>query len=152
MLREGNGCKGDNSVVLFAMATSNKLGVSNLVVEEELSFEPDRVVELVVTHGELGTQRLVDDTMREIATLCSELVHRFQCDNGGDANEFTVQVRKIEAAARAIGLPVFQHVVQALSRCYQSGDRNAQAALQHRLVRLVASALRRSWDLSDHFG
>ena len=119
--------------------------------EEQLSFDDDRLVELVVEHGETGAQAVIDDTLREIATLTAELVHCLRHDTARDAMVAATLCRKIEVAAHVAGLPLYKRVVADLKSCQERGDDNAAAAVLHRLVRLAATAMRQSWDICDHW-
>lgn len=118
---------------------------------EKLEFDPDRLVELVVAHGEADAQALVDDTLREIATLTAELVHSFNQRSHPPDEEVATLCRKIENASRAVGLTRYLKVLGDFRDCHKRFNQNARSAVLHRLVRLSASALRQSWDICDHW-
>lgn len=132
----------------------DRQGVPEIVtlhLDEVLEFDQDRLVELVVAHGEDGTQKLVDGALREIATLTAELVHDLHL-TGKARGQRTKQIcDRIDSSARHVGLPICQRVVQDIRACHIKGDANARSAVLHRLVRLAARAMRQSWDIAEHW-
>ncbi len=151
MLRYENGTRRPRAGGPRRPEVDGEQALVTLHFEENLEFDQDRLVELVVAHGEDGTQKLVDGALREIATLTAELVHDLH-SHGKARGQKTRQIcDRIDAAARNIGLPVCRSVVRDVRACQMRGDINAMSAVLHRLVRLAARAMRKSWDIADHW-
>lgn len=151
MLRYENGTQGTRAGGPRKPLVQGANALVTLHFDEMLEFDQDRLVELVVAHGEDGTQKLVDGALREIATLTAELVHDLHSVGKARGQKTRQICDKIDGAARNIGLPVCRTVVNDVRVCHAKGDINAMSAVLHRLVRLAARAMRQSWDIADHW-
>lgn len=151
MLKSKNGNLGPRSGGPLPPNRPSGGEVLSLHFDEVLEFDADRLVELVVRHGEEGTQKLVDTALREIATLTAELVHDMHIIGKARAHKTKSLCDQIDKLGCEIGLPVFRSVVLDIRACHGRSDANALAAVLHRLVRLAARAMRQSWDISEHW-
>ena len=151
MLHGRKGSQTPISAILAHSAAAKSANISECFVDEKVEFDPDRLVELVVAHGEAGAQALIDDTLREIATLTAELVHNFNQRSHPKNGQVATLCRKIENASRTVGLTGYLKVLDDFRDCHKRYDENARSAVLHRLVRLGASALRQGWGICDRW-
>jgi len=151
MLRYENGTSRTRSGGPLKTDRRDAQEIVTLHFDEVLEFDQDRLVELVVAHGEDGTQKLVDGALREIATLTAELVHDLHMTGKARGQRTKLLCDRIDASARHVGLPICRRVVRDIRACHAKGDTNARSAVLHRLVRLAARAMRQSWDIAEHW-
>ena len=150
MLHGRKGFHRPHRAALAQPASGKSDDIAEHFVDEKLEFDADRLVELVVAHGEAGAQARVDDSLREIATLTAELVHFFAQYSFSPDGDVATLCRKIENSANSVGLQQYLKILGDFRASYQRGDPNAQSAVLHRLARLTASAVRESWDIHRH--
>lgn len=124
-------------------------GIVRLAPVEALEFDADRLVELAIGLGDIEAQRLIDESLREIAEDIAQLAIIARSDAPASRADIAETCANIAEVAHAIGLPIFARLAGDIAGCLARGEQTAIAAVLFRLARLSALSARAHWKLCD---
>jgi hypothetical protein len=114
--------------------------------EEGVRLDPDALVSLFAELGEAGAERVIRRAMEELAARLSELL---KFADAGQRPGMVRSARLMAKVAGQVGLTTMARVASDLARVAEADDRNAQAAVLARLVRIGERSLAAVWDRRD---
>ena len=113
---------------------------------EAVRVDPDRLVELCVSLGDMGAEQLIMVSMDELSVG----MNRF-CDYYAQSewNKMVVQAASLERTASHVGMTTLGQVLCDVIECIEHKDSVALAATVERLGRIADRSLCAVWDMRD---
>lgn len=120
--------------------------VEKLRVDEPVRLDPDRLVVIYAELGEIGAERVIAETMEDLAV---HLVGAQLAAQEGREDLLECALREMVQLSEQVGMVLLERVAQDLLACLARADRVAGAAVLARLVRIAERSLTAVWDLQD---
>lgn len=121
------------------------LEVSQIRINEPVTLDPDRLVELCVSLGEAGTEALVTETMTQLSIGVTDMENAYRARDLRAIRNCAVKLSK---KADHIGLVTFARVCGDVADCAELGISVPLAATLTRLRRLADKTLTAAWDMT----
>lgn len=118
--------------------------VKVLEQDESVRLDPDRLQALYEQLGETGAEDVVCRAMEELALRMSIVERMYREDR---LSEMHKALRSLTAIADQIGMWTLCRVAGDVSRCADTGDPVALAAVLSRMLRIGERSLSEIWDL-----
>lgn len=117
-----------------------------LELRESVTVDPDRLVELCVSMGELKAEGMITTAVEELARGMVELEAAFHAQNLdllGNRSHILAQT------ARHIGMVTFARVAEDVKDCASVGQWVPLSATFNRLRRIADRSLNAVWEMQD---
>lgn len=117
-----------------------------LELRESVTVDPDRLVELCVSMGELKAEGMITTAVEELARGMVELDSAFLAQ---DLELMGKRTHVLAQTARHIGMVTFARVAEDVRYCAQVGQWVPLAATVMRLRRIADRSLNAVWEMQD---
>lgn len=117
-----------------------------LELREAVTVDPDRLVELCVSMGELKAEGMITTAVEELARGMVEL------DAAYNAQNLDLMIHRtglLAQTARHIGMVTFARVADDVQECANAGQWVPLAATVMRLRRIAERSLNAAWEMQD---
>lgn len=124
----------------------NMQEVIKLEMREPVRVDPDRLVELCVSLGEMDAELMIASTMEDLARRMIDLEAAYlSCD----VDRLVTEAETLASTARKIGMTTFARVALDVANCGLSTESVPLAATLNRLQRIASKSLSAVWDMQD---
>ena len=120
--------------------------VTNMELRENVTVDPDRLVELCVTIGEMSAEAIVATSVEKLSLLLVEAEEAYRSQN---FELLVLRVSEIEKTASNVGMTTFARVADDVISCACERQTVPLASTLNRLRRIADKSLSAVWDMQD---
>lgn len=120
--------------------------IVELELKEPVRVDPDRLVELCVSMGELRAEAMITTAMEELARGMTEVERAYSAQN---MDVLCTRMDVLVKTSRHIGMTTFSRVADDVLSCAQAHEGIPLAATLNRLRRIADRSLSAVWDMQD---
>jgi hypothetical protein len=120
--------------------------VVKLVMREPVRVDPDRLVELCVSLGEMRAEALITTAMEELARGMVEVENAYLAQN---MDSLIGHADRLVKTSENIGMTTFSRVADDVAACGRLREGTPLAATLNRLRRIADRSLSAVWDMQN---
>lgn len=120
--------------------------VMSMELRETVTVDPDRLVELCVTVGEMRAEAIVASAVEELSLLIVEAEEAYRSQN---FDALILRANEIEKTASNVGMTTFARVADDVIACAGERQTVPLASTLNRLRRIADKSLSAVWDMQD---